>query len=120
MCKGDIIVIMDDDDYYPVTRVQHAVEKLEDSDYLISGCSDVYMYSFNNNPVRETNLHGCNFSRLDNVQLQIEIKNNSFILNNNIPYIKYPQYYNYRLQCFATNYNILIIQNGLASVKYNN
>ena len=26
--KGDIIVYMDDDDYYPPGRVQHAVEKL--------------------------------------------------------------------------------------------
>ena len=34
-CKGDIIVCMDDDDYYPPERVQHAVE-----------CSDIYMYEY--------------------------------------------------------------------------
>jgi glycosyltransferase involved in cell wall biosynthesis len=45
-CKGDIIVCMDDDDYYPPERVQHAVETLEKSNCLIAGCSDVYMYEY--------------------------------------------------------------------------
>ena len=27
-CKGDIIVYMDDDDYYPPDRITHAVRKL--------------------------------------------------------------------------------------------
>ena len=62
MCKGNIIVIMDDDDYYPVTRVQHAVKKLEDSDYLISGCSDVYMYSFINQQLYKFKSFGENHS----------------------------------------------------------
>ena len=37
---------MDDDDYYPQERVQHAVEKLENSSCLIAGCTDLYMYEF--------------------------------------------------------------------------
>ena len=45
-CKGDIIVCMDDDDYYPPERVQHAVESLENSPHLIAGCSDIYMYEY--------------------------------------------------------------------------
>ena len=45
-CKGDIIVCMDDDDYYPPERVQHAVETLEKSDCLIAGCTDIYMYEY--------------------------------------------------------------------------
>jgi glycosyltransferase involved in cell wall biosynthesis len=45
-CKGDIIVCMDDDDYYPPERVQHAVESLENSPCLIAGCTDVYMYDY--------------------------------------------------------------------------
>ena len=36
-CSGDIIVYMDDDDYYPPTRVAHAVEQLTNSDALIAG-----------------------------------------------------------------------------------
>ena len=42
--KGDIIIYMDDDDYYPPERVSHAVEALEKSSALIAGCSDIYLY----------------------------------------------------------------------------
>ena len=45
-CSGDIIVCMDDDDYYPRERVSHAVEALIKSSYLIAGCSDIYMYEY--------------------------------------------------------------------------
>ena len=45
-CKGDIIVCMDDDDYYPKERVKHAVEQLEKSEYLLAGCTDVYLYDY--------------------------------------------------------------------------
>ena len=39
LCSGDVIVYMDDDDFYPRTRVQHAVEALSGSDKLIAGSS---------------------------------------------------------------------------------
>ena len=45
-CTGDIIICMDDDDYYPPDRVSHAVESLENSTYLIAGCSDIYLYEY--------------------------------------------------------------------------
>lgn len=37
LCSGDIIVYLDDDDYYPPTRVAHAVERLLGSEALIAG-----------------------------------------------------------------------------------
>ena len=44
-CKGDIIVYMDDDDYYPPTRVSHAVEKLLSNPHaLAAGSSEMYIY----------------------------------------------------------------------------
>ena len=45
-CSGDIIVCMDDDDYYPPERISHAVETLRKSTYLIAGCSGIYMYEY--------------------------------------------------------------------------
>lgn len=45
-CKGDIIVCMDDDDYYPKERVEDAVYKLGKSKCLIAGCSDIYIYDY--------------------------------------------------------------------------
>ena len=46
-CKGDIIVCMDDDDYYPPNRVETAVSKLNKSIKQIAGCSYAYMYDYN-------------------------------------------------------------------------
>ena len=43
--KGEIIVYMDDDDYYPPTRVAHAVEKLQaDPSIMVAGSSSMHVY----------------------------------------------------------------------------
>ena len=44
--KGQIIVCMDDDDYYPPTRVEHAVSMLVTSKSEIAGCSQKYLYDY--------------------------------------------------------------------------
>jgi uncharacterized protein (UPF0335 family) len=42
---GNIIVYMDDDDYYPPERISHAVERLtEDKTALCAGSSEIYIY----------------------------------------------------------------------------
>jgi len=42
---GDIIVYMDDDDYYPPERIQHAVDMLmSNKEILIAGSSEMYVY----------------------------------------------------------------------------
>lgn len=44
-CKGSIIVYMDDDDYYPPERIEHAVTKLnEDRNAMCAGSSEIYIY----------------------------------------------------------------------------
>lgn len=43
--KGDIIIYMDDDDYYPPERISHAVKTLQDNPkILIAGSSILYIY----------------------------------------------------------------------------
>lgn len=43
--KGDIIVYIDDDDYYPPERISHAVKTLQDNPkILIAGSSVLYIY----------------------------------------------------------------------------
>jgi glycosyltransferase involved in cell wall biosynthesis len=44
-CKGDIIVYMDDDDYYPPERLSHAVEMLQKNpNVLFAGSSEMHIY----------------------------------------------------------------------------
>jgi glycosyltransferase involved in cell wall biosynthesis len=45
-CNGDIIICMDDDDYYPPMAVSHAVDMFNRYNRLIAGCSPIYMYDF--------------------------------------------------------------------------
>jgi glycosyltransferase involved in cell wall biosynthesis len=43
--KGSILVYMDDDDYYPPERVQHAVETLQaNPQAMCAGSSEIYIY----------------------------------------------------------------------------
>jgi|UniRef100_A0A6C0ILZ6 glycosyltransferase involved in cell wall biosynthesis len=43
--KGDIIVYMDDDDYYPPERISHSVETLQKNpDALCAGASEIYIF----------------------------------------------------------------------------
>jgi hypothetical protein len=43
--KGSIIVYMDDDDYYPPERIQHAVERLQETpSAMCAGASEIYVY----------------------------------------------------------------------------
>lgn len=44
-CSGDIIIYMDDDDYYPPERITHAVETLQNNPHaLCAGSSTMYIY----------------------------------------------------------------------------
>lgn len=79
--------------------------------------SYVYVYSFNIGPTKDSNYSGCNFSRLSNAQLQIVSNSNNFVVDTN-PITRYPVYDSYILKCYATNYNVLIIKNGVCGLKY--
>lgn len=61
-CKGDIIVIMDDDDYYPPMRITHAVNKLTTSTKCIAGCSAIYMYDYSNEQLYQSRIFHNNHS----------------------------------------------------------
>ena len=51
-CSGDILIYMDDDDYYPPSRILHAVEILQNNpSYLIAGSSEMHIYFDSRNSV---------------------------------------------------------------------
>jgi len=46
-CQYDIIICMDDDDYYPPTRVQHVIEEFDKyPDKQIAGCSSIIIHDY--------------------------------------------------------------------------
>jgi glycosyltransferase involved in cell wall biosynthesis len=50
--KGDIIIAMDDDDYYPPERVSHVVTKFRSQPKIhLAGSSEVYMYYTDNQSI---------------------------------------------------------------------
>jgi glycosyltransferase involved in cell wall biosynthesis len=61
LCTGNIIIYMDDDDYYPPTRVSHAVETLRNTpDCLIAGCLKLPIYSHASGNVYLSGPYGVN------------------------------------------------------------
>jgi len=60
--KGDIIVYMDDDDYYPPDRVKHAVEKLANSKALCAGSSVMFIHFKHINKMYQFGPYGPNHS----------------------------------------------------------
>jgi glycosyltransferase involved in cell wall biosynthesis len=50
--KGDIIIAMDDDDYYPPERVAHVVNKFRSQPkYQLAGSSEIFMYYTDNQTI---------------------------------------------------------------------
>jgi len=62
-CRGDIIIYMDDDDYYPPERVSHAVETLiANPNFLIAGSSIMNIYFPNLDKIYQCGPYGPNHS----------------------------------------------------------
>ena len=46
-CRGDITVVMDDDDYYPPHRIQHVLETFEKYPHIdLAGCSPILIHHY--------------------------------------------------------------------------
>jgi glycosyltransferase involved in cell wall biosynthesis len=58
--SGEIIIYMDDDDYYPPDRISHAVYKLNNSKALCAGSSAMYIYFKHINKMLEFGPYGPN------------------------------------------------------------
>jgi hypothetical protein len=64
-CKGDIIVIFDDDDFYSFKRVEHSVSMLMKSKCEIAGCSEKYLYDYSLEKLVQFKSFGPNHSTND-------------------------------------------------------
>ncbi len=81
----------------------------------------IYVYSFALRPEEHQPSSTCNFSRIDNAQLVMDLTNPS-----NIPgYANWPAQAGStsndgNVQIFATNYNVLRIMSGMGGLAYSN
>lgn len=73
--KGDIIVYMDDDDYYPPERVKHAVERLRDSKALCAGSSAMFIYFKHINKMYQFGPYGPNHATAATFAFKRELLN---------------------------------------------
>ncbi len=82
-----------------------------------------YLYSFSANSRSLDNYGGCNFSRIDNSQLQFELSKDTerrvSRLHPDVT-VKIGHSKQGKLNVFAHNYNVLIIKSGMAGLKYSN
>jgi len=72
---GDIIVYMDDDDYYPPERVKHAVERLKESKALCAGSSAMFIYFKHINKMFQFGPYGPNHSTAATFAFKRELLN---------------------------------------------
>ena len=72
--KGNIIVYMDDDDYYPPERISHAVERLtENKDALCAGSSEIYIYYKHINKMYQCGPYGPNHATAGTFAFKIDM-----------------------------------------------
>jgi len=75
-CSGKYIIYMDDDDYYPPQRVEHAVETLKNNpSYLIAGSSEMYIYFNHINKMYKFGPYGQNHSTAATFAFRRELLN---------------------------------------------
>ena len=60
LAKGDFMVCMDDDDYYPPTRVSSAIKALYNTNYHLAGSSILFMYYADIKEIYEVGPYGPN------------------------------------------------------------
>jgi glycosyltransferase involved in cell wall biosynthesis len=71
--KGDILVYMDDDDYYPPERISHAVDMLKHSDALCAGSSVIHVYFHHIQKIIEFGPYGPNHATAGTFAMKREL-----------------------------------------------
>jgi len=74
-CSGDIFVYMDDDDYYPPTRISHAVSKLMVGPELCAGSSILHVLFHKINKIYEFGPYGPNHATAGTFAFKRELLN---------------------------------------------
>lgn len=71
--SGDILVYMDDDDYYPPNRISHAVEQLSNSSAMCAGSSVIHVYFHHIDKIVEFGPYGPNHATAGTFAIKREL-----------------------------------------------
>jgi glycosyltransferase involved in cell wall biosynthesis len=71
--RGDILVYMDDDDYYPPERISHAVDMLTNSSALCAGSSILHVYFHHIQKIIEFGPYGDNHATAGTFAMKREV-----------------------------------------------
>lgn len=71
--RGEILVYMDDDDYYPPERISHAVDTLKNSDALCAGSSVIHVYFHHLQKIIEFGPYGPNHATAGTFAMKREL-----------------------------------------------
>jgi glycosyltransferase involved in cell wall biosynthesis len=83
-CSGDIIIYMDDDDYYPPERISHAVETLQNNPkFLMAGSSEMHIYFNSRNMVYQCGPYKENHATAATFAFRKELLSQTSYDNNN-------------------------------------
>lgn len=77
-CSGDIIVYMDDDDYYFPSRVSHAVERLQSTGKEVAGATYLYIYYAHDDQVWTSGPFGKNHATAGTFAMTKKFANETF------------------------------------------
>jgi len=115
--KGEIIIYMDDDDYYPPDRVNHAVNRLRSRPRaLCAGSSCIYIYFKDSNDIYQFGPYGPNHATAGTFALRRELlkhtkyddtaemaEEKQFLKNYTIPFVQLDPMKS--ILCFAHDQN---------------
>lgn len=115
--KGEIIVYMDDDDYYPVDRVSHSVETLiKNPNALCAGSSELFIYFNHNKKMYKFGPYGPNHATAGTFAFKRKLLNDTryedhaalaeekaFLKNYTVPFVQLDPFKT--IVCFSHSHN---------------
>jgi len=82
--------------------------------------SNLYVYSFALRPEEHQPSGTCNFSRIDNTMMELDVNNDALVSSPVVPGHKFPNGEHALLTVYARNYNVLRIMSGMGGLAYSN
>ncbi len=121
LAKGDIIICMDDDDYYGPFYIQDAVTRLSKSNNLIASCNMMYVYNNLDKTISylQSSIPNCIRNATFACKKEFILKNNYDDLINSCEEIGISNKFTISVERLSY-YSIIVFNHGHNTINYNN